>query len=724
MTADVTLARDISTFTDPATESKVTEGAHGSRIQFIRNGNSHDYFLSHSDGALVARHAGNKKFANLRSLLASAEFANIRGFASTQVRMFKDLEVEKLIPPEGDLDGKRLALQTLQRALVPRVQTETEPVIRVLLLDGPAGVGKTSLIQRLLVQRARAQQESGAAPPILHVTSRGRRLTALDEALAQSIQILRAQFTFDQVPVLVRHNLLQIAIDGFDELVDPEGYKDAWFALQDFFSSTKFGGPIILAGRDTFFDEQSFKEQMKESKTRFTLSHARLESVSVSTAKQWLALNGWKQADLDDNYSNLIFRPGSYTLRPFFLNELVLARSWDAIESYDLTPRSYLVDKFVTREATLIGDQLSLSVSDIKGRLVNVFEEVSVEMADNETDAVDLSFLQMVTEFAFVDSLSSTDVAKLRHKAGSFALLVSDAREGYRRFPHTEISHHFLALALIRLIASGASVRFLRRGIVTSDLLEIFAELFSSVPQEVADKFVRSLETLLSQEATFDRLPDNAASLLITSLCRNTHESVRKFADLQVSNAVLFGLVAPSRLERVRIQRLDAQEASLEHVQFHDCEVVNLMADETTRFGATSPKVHQIQLKTDKGLLRGMYDPTEIEAWIATRSASSVKPVSNEDAMRLLDRVCRIMLRQHRIKDHESDEAGRVLQDKYWPHVEKILTDASLLDRVRGKQMSGVHAPFVQLRDPYNLLAHKSNAKVAAIWAKVGAIPK
>lgn len=724
MTAHASLARDISTFTDPATESKVTDGTHGSRIQFVRNGTPHDYFLSHSDGAIVARHAGNKKFASLRSLLASGEFANIRSFASTQVRMFKDMDIEKLIPPEGDLDGKRLALQTLQRALIPRLQTEAEPFIRVLLLDGPAGVGKTSLIQRLLVQRARGQQDAGAAPPILHVTSRGRRLTALDEALAQSIQILRAQFTFDQVPTLVRHNLIQIAIDGFDELVDPEGYKDAWFALQDFFISTKFGGPIILAGRDTFFDEQSFKKQMQESNTLFTLSHARLESVSVSAAKQWLGLNGWKQADLDDSYSGLIFRPGSYTLRPFFLNELARAKSWDAIDSYDLTPRSYLVDKFLTREATLIGDQLSLPVSDIKSRLVNIFEEVSVEMADNETDAVDLSFLQMVTEFAFSDSLNAADIAKLRHKAGSFALLVSDAREGYRRFPHSEVSHHFLALALIRLVASGASVRFLRRGIVTSDFLEIFAELFATAAPDLADKFIRSLESMMSQEATFDRLPDNAASLLVTSLCRNDREDIRSFNDLQVSNAVLFGLVAPSRLERVRIQRLDAQEASLENVQFNDCEIVNLMADETTRFGSTWPKVHQIRLKTAKGLLRELYDPAEIEEWISVRTTKSAQATPNEDAARLLDRVCRIMLRQHMIKDHETDESGRVLQDKYWPQVEKILTEASLLDRIRGKQMAGAQAPFVRMRDPFNLLAHKSNTKVAAIWAKVGAIPK
>ena len=722
MTAYTNLGRDISTFTDPATETKITDGTHGTRMQFTRNGVALDYFITHADGTIVARHAGNKKYASLKSLLASSEFANTRGFASTQARMYKDFNVNNLIPPEGELDGGRLALQTFQRALVPRSQQQSESTISVMLIDGPAGVGKTSLIHRILTQRARSQQDSAAAPPILHVTSRGRRLTALDEALAQSIQILRAQFTFDQVPVLIRHNLIQLAIDGFDELVDPEGYRDAWFALQDFFNATEFGGPIILAGRDTFFDEQSFKKQMQDSKQSFVLSHVRLESASVSTAKQWLVQNGWKQNDLDDAYSNLILRPGSYTLRPFFLNELVEAKSWKAIESYDFTPRAYLVDKFVTREANLISEQLSLSSADIKSRLISIFEEVAMEMADNETDAVDLSFLQMVTEFAFVDSLNSTDIAKLRHKAGSFALLVSDAREGYRRFPHSEVSHHFLAQALIRLIGAGISVRFLRRGIITTDLLNIFAEIFVSHSSNAAKSFISGLEILMSQETTFDRLPDNAASLLLTSLCRTDGNTSRYYHDLQVSNVVLFGSVAPSRLERVRIQRLDVEEASLTQVDFQDCEIVNLMVDDTTCFGITLPKVHKIQLKTAKGPIQEIYDPAEIETWITARSTKAVRKPANDEATRLLDRVCRIMLRQHMIKDHESDEFGRVLRNKYWPAVEKILIDASLIDRVPGRQMAGAHAAFVRMRDPYSLLAHKSNPKVASIWDKVGAI--
>lgn len=631
-----------------------------------------------------------------------------------------------MIQPQGQFDNRSLAMQTLQRALNPRnPQASTEKVISVLLLDGPAGVGKTSLIQRFLVQRARAQQDSNAAPPILHVTSRGRRLTALDEALAQSIQVLRAGFTFDQVPTLIRHNLLQLAIDGFDELVDPEGYKDAWYALRDFFDTTMFGGPIILAGRDTFFDEQSFTRQMNESKHRFQLGHVRLGPVSVSAAKTWLSTRGWQDSDLNDPCTNLILRPGSYTLRPYFLYELSEARNWNSIESHDLTPRAYLVEKFVDREAKLIAEQLSVDPENIRGRLRDVFEETAMEMADNETEVVDLSFLQMVTEVEFGDYLSMSDIAKLRHKAGSFALLVSDSREGFRRFPHTEISHHFLAHALIRLVSEGTPVRFLRRGIVTSDLLTILGETLCSAELTTVRLFVKNLERLFADDSTFDRLAENSATLLITSLCRDTESGTRNYRDLQISSGVLFGLVASATLENVRIQQLDVQEAALTQVEFRGCEIVNLHADETVRFGRTVPSVHHIHLHEKNGTVRELFDPHEISAWLQSRSEPEGQTAEvNADAVRLLDRVCRIMMRQHMIKDHETDASGKILRNQYWPQIEKILTEAELVDRAHRKPMSGTQAPFVRMRDPFKLLANKTSPVMAKIWNKVAAIPK
>lgn len=720
------MQRDMAPFADPATEVKLTESSKTSRIQLIRHGQTHDYLLTHEDGSIHARHANNKKFIGLRSLLASSDFADIRSLIATQNRIYRDFDPEALIPPEGDLDGRKFAMQTFSRMATPsHDRSVTNLSLRVVLLDGPAGVGKTSLIQRLLVQRARASQDSSSAPPLLHIESRGRRLSSLDEALAQSLQLIRAKFTYDQLPALIRHSLIQLAIDGFDELVDAEGYRDAWYALRDFFETTMYGGPILLAGRDTFFDQQQFSAQMQESKQLFELHHARLSEVSAASAKNWLQARGWASADLEDQYTDLVLRPGSYTLRPYFLQELALAKSWQAIESQDLTPRAYLVEKFLERESRLLAEKVDIPLSDIKKRLVNIFEEVAVEMADNESDAVDLSFLQMTTEMSFGDLLDNTDVGKLRHKSGSFALLASDAREGFRRFPHSEIWYHFLSRALVRLLARGEPTRFLRRGTLGSDLLGIYAETLLTTDEPSALAFASAVDRLLTREASFDRLADNIASLAITSLVRDIEARATAYADIQASNVVLFGEVSETVLSRVRIQRLDASEANLSKVSFDDCEVVNLHADGTTLFGETKPKVHRLHLRSPKGPVKTLFEPSQIDAWLAAQASTANKsPKQNGAAVALLDKVCRVMLRQHMIKDHETDASGKLLRSPYWEPIEEVLRESGLVDRVHGKQMAGANAPFVRMKDPFGLLTSRSGGSYASIWKKVAAIPE
>lgn len=716
------LKRDFAPFADPATDMQLTESNKTSRLQFVRSGQPLDFLLIHEDSSLLARHENGRKYVGVHSVLASSDFADIRSFVATQTRIHRDFDLEKLIPPAGDLDGKKLALQTLGRTVTPEPRG-TSHLVHVLLLDGPAGVGKTSLIQRLLVQRARATPGASAAPPILHVASRGKRLSSLDEILAQSLQLIRAKFTFDQLPSLIRHGLIQIAIDGFDELVDPEGYRDAWFALRDFFETIQFGGPIILAGRDTFFDEQQFSEQMNASNQKFQLHHARLSEVTPATAKRWLSSQGWQEKDLDDSYTDLVLRPGSYTLRPYFLRELASAKNWSNIESRDLTPRAYLVERFLERESAILAEKVPLHPDLLKSRLASVFEEVAVEMADTETDAIDLSFLQLTTELAFSDVLGDNDVAKLRHKSGSLGLLSNDAREGFRRFPHSEIAYHFLSLALIRL--SGEPTRFLRRGVVGSDLLAILAEQFVSSDEVRAEAFVASLERVLMREASFDRLPENAASMLITTLNREVKGRSTAYSDLQAPNAFLFGDVAAAVLEGVEIQRLDASEANLADVQFKNCKIANLHVDETTMFGSSVPTIHRLHLKKPKGEVITMFDPAEIAEWVRNNSESSAPKVTdNEAAIRLLDKVCRVMLRQHMIKDHETDESGKLLRDPYWPAIEGILTEYKMVDRLRGKQVAGSNAPFVRMKEPFKLLANRQVGTNRMIWKKVAEITK
>lgn len=716
--------RDLISFADPATEVNLKEAQKTSRIQMVRNGHEFDLILTHETGEIHARHANNKKYSSARSLLASPDFADIKSLISTQARLLSDFDIDSQIPPEGLLDGKSLALQTLTRKLNPSAAHGEGEHLRVLLLDGPAGVGKTSLIKRLVSQRARSREENSSAIPILHILSRGRRLSSLDESLAQSLQLIRAKFTFDQLPTLIRNGIVQLAIDGFDELVDPEGYRDAWYALRDFFELTKHGGPIILAGRDTFFDEQRFSAQMKGSSLSTTLTHVRLTEVSPTTAKSWLIERGWNKSDIEDPYTDSVLRPGSYTLRPYFLQELSKAKSWKAIESYDASPRAYLVDQFLQRESEILTEKIPLDVATIKTRLITIFEEIATEMSDTESDAIDISFLQMTTEIAFGDCLSETDLAKLRHKSGSFALLANDAREGFRRFPHSEIAHHFTSRALLRLVRSGEPTRFLRRGIVGSDLLAIFAELTDSSEPIIVDDLLHNLQRKLANESSFDRFPDNAASLLLTALCRSSDQEF-SVSDLQASNVCWFGNIPKASISDTKIQRVDAYEANLSEVVYERCEISDLYVDETTKFGMSHPTVHRLHVRKQKGGISDLFDPTDIEKWISTHSISiQSEPEQNIEAIELLDKVCRVMLRHHQIKDHESDTHGRLLQSRIWKEVEKILTDENLLTRHHGKSTAGANAPFVRIRDPFALLANRGTGPASKIWKRIANIDK
>ncbi len=736
MTADE-LRRDITPFSDPATDVIITEGTGGFLAKLIRNGAEHAYFFDRQKGTITSRHDQRKQFLNMRSLIASADFADMRGYANTLARMLADFDPDDLISPEGEIEKQPLTRRALETALSLPKSKDANPdgKIRIAIIDGPAGVGKTSLIRAMVVRRSRAQSEVNAQPPILHVESRGKGVTGLDDRIAQSLQLVRAKFTFDQTPILVRFGLLQIAIDGFDELADPAGYLDAYAALRNFFEDIGYGGPIILAGRDTFFDQQRFETQLDgaamQIRAEFEVSHIRLTTPSTSTARTWLAKKGWSEVELEDSYTNLVLRPNSYALRPYFLSVLAKTKGWSAIDSQDLTPREFLMERFLDREADVLmrinplgTDSQPVKRSTLREGLVRLFEEIALDMADNETDAVDPGFLQIVTEMEFGNVLRQIDLDALKHRASSLALLEQDQREGYRRFPHTEISNHFLASALIRYMADGNQPRCLRRMSLSADFLAVYAESLMRLSGTQLKTFLVSVRRTLTDEITFERLSENMAAFAISALCCDDID-VRDYYGLSISDAVLFGAVAPACLEQLKIQRLDASEADLTQVKFIDCEVVYLTVDETTKFGRTHPKVSVLLFRSDDGKIREEFTPAEIERWFVAHSApTEAMTVQNVEAIRLFEKICFVMLRQHQVKDHSDDPYGKLLTRRYWRDIEKILMDEKFLDRRKSRPSSGPAAEFVRLKDPHLLLTGRENSpQVKRIWDTVNTIP-
>ncbi|AXY20906.1 hypothetical protein CD178_00070 [Komagataeibacter saccharivorans] len=689
------------------------------RVSLTRDGENYVVTLHVDTGhvRLQATQEGDlstRDFANIRSLLASPYFSNIQVLADNQRRLLESQRVHSFIEPEGNIDGQPLTLETFKKTTNLNEQNAQDRPIGLVLLDGSAGVGKTSLISQLVLSRAEVYGREGNQPPVLHVANRGRRLVSLDELIALSIQLVRGKFTYDQVPPLVRHGVLQIAIDGFDELVDADGYADTWSVLRDFLSDIEAGGPIILAGRDTFFDLTKFSEKLRDLSARVSLKHASLSPITPSTAKAWLTQVGWSPEDLTTEEATELLKPDSYVLRPYFLSTIAPLGGIDSVIREIVSPRDFLVRSFLQREAKLIVQRVNMDEPTAAKLLWELFELIALEMAEAETEAVDLPFLQLAVDFTFERALKDpSDLAKLRHKAGSFALMDIDARQGYRRFPHTEISNHFLSSALLKEILSDKVPRFLRRGYFGTDFLQIVGEQMLELTTESLVDLRSKLRDLTRNDLGAERLTDNAGSLLITSAVVDSGEEFT-IERVNAGDAVLFGTAGLVQMTETNINRLDCRGADVSCINFYNCSISTVVVDDRTSFGENRPHIDSLMVETD-GHTSSLYDPNEIDAWITSHQTHRNASQLENEATKLLGKVTRVFLRQFFIKSDPLDPTGRYLEEDIWPAIEEILTHAGRLRRTDRKDAAGKRGEFVHIVNPSALL-ERASQEDREIW--------
>lgn len=669
------LIRDFRLFADPATEVSAKEAAGKLWIDLIRDGTERSYTVDLQSLECVCRHAENKSHSSLQALLASEEFVNLRAFRATQRRLLASKSPDQFIEPEGQIlakDGASVPLTMIE--VRSALSTSADNQLSVLLLDGPAGIGKTSLIERLVYERA---DPAASVPPLLHVISSGSRLTDLNKALAHATQLLRSSVTFDQIPVLVRLGVMQIAIDGFDELVDPDGYKDAWSALRQFLAEVRMGGPIILSGRDTFFDQQSFETRLASRIPNLRLTHGRLFPVSPATAGQYLITHGWSAEEVKLAESRDWFRPGSYRLRPFFLSQIAEQGSWQELEQAHGSPQSFLVERFVAREAAIISRMVDISQDEAESALWEFYGTIVEDMATNETEFVDEPFLALACETAFDNKVNAADLAKLVFKAGSFGLLESNGSQGLRRLPHSELQNQFLARALVQGLNTSASASFfLRRGVVGSGLLEAFADVTSQLDAARAQAMREKLLQLVADEPFSERLVSNAAGLALSTLTRSDLPHFSMYS-ASVSEAKVFGTSGPASVEGVSFSHLDLRGADCRLVTFTGSSASALTVDETTYFGASKPPSTSLLQVEHGGAITFLRSPAEIQAWVNEHSATFSEGSTDADLplVHYFDRLCRKFARQHQIRNSDSDEAYPLLRDQLWSVIRPILGD-------------------------------------------------
>lgn len=671
-------------------------------VAFRRN-NEDFRIIQRADGTITAFYGEmGEGYRDAAHLVSSSQFANLSLWADNQRRLLSSSGFENTIR----LSGKLINLNDESTSSITSAsddelhKTDSRFQNEVTILDGPAGIGKTTFIRQLTLERANTFPESGNRL-LLHVESRGRVLQNLTDLMAYSLQTLRVPVLYFQVPLLVRLGLVTLAIDGFDELADPYGYKGAWSQLNELIENVRGEGAIILSGRETFISSERVLESLTGIDTETDkIRRISLEAPSPSIAREWLKTHGWTDADFSNKRISSLLQDKSIALRPFFLSKL---REREVVSSIMKkqrgSPLQVLVDLMIDRESGKFGDQLEVGEGRelLRRFILGFLRETARDMADNQSDSIPVNNLEWLAEFEAYELFDSEVVKVLVQRCGSIALLETSNSPSQRQFSNEQIQQHFLSLDAFRTIGEGEISKYLRRNILGADFLKIFTDMVSNEEIGVVETFCFSAFKMQADAGSGDRARLNLIALLVSAVCGGEVSKRFVVEDTGVDDLLFQGSVPNLSFRRVAVNRVYAHSADLSQVHVStDSSINTLLLDDDTIPNSDWPNPSIVEFPD-----RVLRERAEIDGWLqGFRPIESVHSSISAEALHLLGRVSRYPSFWLRGDPAQSDIVGsKILSHSDWDALKELLLSNDLLEIDDSRDAAGRPAVFFHFKN-------------------------
>ncbi len=656
------------------------------------------------------------------AVLASTRFGDLERIAENQAVVLGSVRLlitpvpitSALKPVAGSMPNfvtQERAWSALDQWLRALRQTQSDAGTDLLLIDGPAGVGKTTIVREASLLRA--ETYDGSQPLIIQIVSRGRVLQNISDLIAFALQDVRANLTIRELMILIRHGLIVLAIDGFDELSDPNGFQTAWSGLNSLIEGARGLATFLLAGRETFVSTETIRKQL----VSFNAASDRLGTLSLSdpdpaAARDWLLHQpGWDTALLSMDFVEPIFVKNSYALRPFFLE--VIGREPEALRAND-TPASdllsYLVNVMTRREAKKFFEALDPPDGDAAittyGAYVGRFlEEVARDLAENQSDSIADDALDLLATVAADGLLPDDQVAAVVQRARTIVFLANDVRPGHVRFMHEQLQQHFLSREALRSVGEGETPRYIRRNLFGREALEVFGHVARERPDQ-AHVFLKAVRIGISSPSR-DRTATNLSALGVAAACGAAPAD----ADLRLRNVGInelhfpFSPPAGISIDDAVISILHVSGVDLRTVDFGDgVDVATLEMDRQTLFPASMP-VPQL-IETSDGTFTV---PHDIERIVRPAGIEAAQIVLDwpEGIADLIGRIQRYRPFWLRTNVEDTDPQGRrIVSHADWPDLLDALKALDLVT-IKSRQAAGVRADFLHFRQDVSLAENK-----------------
>lgn len=718
-------------FSDLGTDvPKVLESTTGSYLHYIREGLQTSLTIDHIGKITESFDGQTKVFASIESLLASERYANLRDWAQKQELMLRQEfpNQEKFLPLKGVLDGdiEQLDIAGLD-AVLSREQPEGST--QVLLIDGPAGIGKTQFINQLALRRA-SNYSAKREPLLLHVESRGRQLSFIFDLIAFSLQRNRSSVTFDQIPILVKYGLIVLAIDGFDELADPSGYNLAWQQVNELVESVRGNGKLLLAGRETFIGRARVLKDLKVLREGIDPVHSfTLMPPEPVVAIKWLSESVGGEANLPDKFEQFLER-GSLALRPFFLAKLADPELLSQIHAHGSGGvLNLLVNAMIAREAKKFTANIASQEQinkfagfDLEKFVRDFMIEVARDMADSQSSSVSEAAISFISSVVMPSGIDETTEYMLRNRAAYIGFLTKDSRAGYLQFYHDKFYEYFLSEAIFESIRSLEIPKFVRKNIFGASFLETYSGVIEvKYSENCGFDYFANLSNLIHESRGLDRGRKNLSSVALSSL--SFYEGAEfVIQDAEIDEARIVGTAGSALLRNCLISQLDVRGSDISKIYSDGTTIITLVASTESLFPDYGFYPQRLVVVSG-GAETELYSSAEVADWVKRHSVNPPEEDHGLVPADLRDHpVFKVLARAARIKRYwlrAADDviAEKILNDENWPLIERTLEENDLLT-IEVRPAAGPNPRFIHVRTPLEILSEdKSNPNVVRLYS-------
>lgn len=701
---------DLRHFADPFEEFTSSLTAGGWTASFVRKGEEIALRRELNGVIRTLSGPGQRQYRSLTGLLVSEPFANLERLASAQIHLAGNLvnpetgELNEFLPNAGEIRLGKEAPEPLTFDRVSSILEKPEERLRIFVVDGVAGVGKSYLIERIVRERAEPASYKSGKPLLLHVESRGKVLTSLSDRIAGTLSSLRASFFEEELKPLIRRGVIQLAIDGFDELSDSRGYERAWGALRDFIRDLRGQDTCLLAGRDTMLDAQTIHNGLGHTVSEDSIAFLRLRHPPSSEVKRWMSHRpDWRDRTRELNLLEKQIEGSEYLRRPFFISRIA-----------DLGPEGFrdtqgepiveIIDGIVRREGPKLTNVSSGIDPELASKLYGeALSEVARMMMDDETSDIDVELLALLVEEVFTGHADRELVNALAQRAHALALLEESIdNPRMRSFPHETVRSYFFAQNIFSHFPEHGATTGLYRVPLNADDFRIFNRVARRRPDREQSRVRKRMLEILRGAAGYDYLRSNIGGLLLSFAPLEDDDSEKDplvLAHCELRDVWLADLlgIQNARLHDCVIHRLDVRGADLRSVEFFNTTVFELLADPYVKFGESTPKTHSLILYEHFRERRWSGKPAN---WIAERcSRLDHSEQESNDLWDLLYRFARVSMRQYAIRsDADLSDLGarKVLGSPLWPGLRALLEKHERLEIV-DKAASGPRSDWFHL---------------------------